>query len=143
MCSRRWRAARTVGSGCAAGESNSTCGGRVFRLMALQGCDASTPLSTTIFNRLPFLPTIPVRGHLWLAGLASMTIGVVCGRDSGLMSRHGCSSDADRPQSARQGKALEPSRIADSCLFCGRASRKIGHVGQVWTIYNRTTALAS
>ena len=76
----RLRHARTVLSSCAAEESTSTNGGRHLGLMALQGCEASPPLSTTIFSGLPFLIPTPVRAHLWLAELQYVVIGAASAR---------------------------------------------------------------
>ena len=115
----RLRRARTVLSSCAAEESTSTNGGRHLGLMALQGCDASPPLSTTIFDGLPFLLTTCVRGHLWLAELQYVVIGAASARGFGVRARHGRDTEADRRRKCAPIEAVDGLPALRTCLFRG------------------------
>ena len=108
-----------VCSGYAAGESTSTNGGRNLGLMALQGCDSSPHLSTTIFDGLPYLIPTSVRAHLWLAELQYVVIGAASARGFGVRARHGRDTEADRRRKLAPIEAIEASRMVRTCLFRG------------------------
>jgi len=87
--------------------------------MALQGCDASPPLSTTIFDGLPFLLTTCVRGHLWLAELQYVVIGAASARGFGVRARHGRDTEADRRRKCAPIEAVDGLPALRTCLFRG------------------------